>query len=161
MVIDSAREFGATVSHFAGDGAMALVGAPIQRADHTRAGLELGREMLRRVREVTERHSVTATPLGAGVGIASGECAVGPIGSLSQLHYTAVGHAVNLSSRLCDVARDGQILMAAGTARALEDESDWRRQSFSLPGIADPVEVTVESTTAASVTPLTREARPR
>ena len=145
-VVEVARKYGATVKDFSGDGAMVLVGAPLQRADHTRIGLNLARAMLGEVREVTGRHSLPGTSLGAGIGIASGECAVGPIGSLTQLEYTAVGTAVNLSSRLCDVAEDGQILMGPGTAHSLEESPGWRRQQFVLSGIPEPVEVTIEDT---------------
>jgi class 3 adenylate cyclase len=145
-VIASAEEFGATVKDFAGDGALVLVGAPFPRADHTRAGLRLARDMLVRVRGVTSRWAMPDTPLGAGIGIASGECAVGAIGSLAQLEYAAVGTAVNLSHRLCDIAKDGQILMAAGTARALEESPGWRREIVTLSGIPESVEVTIEDT---------------
>jgi class 3 adenylate cyclase len=145
-VIASAGEYGATVKDFAGDGALVLVGAPYPRADHTRAGLRLARDMLIRVREVMARWSTPEAPLGAGVGIASGECAVGAIGSLEQLEYAAVGTAVNLSARLCDIAKDGQILMAAGTARALEESPGWHREIVTLSGVPEPVEVTIEDT---------------
>ncbi len=145
-VIEAAHEFGATVKDFAGDGALVLVGAPFPRADHTRAGLRLARDMLVRVREVTARWTRPETPLGAGIGIASGECAVGAIGSPSQLEYAAVGTAVNLSARLCDIAKDGQILMAPGTARALEESPGWRREIVTLSGIPESVEVTIEDT---------------
>lgn len=145
-VIASAEEYGATVKDFAGDGALVLVGAPFPRADHTRAGLRLARDMLARVREVTRAWSTPDAPLGAGIGIASGECAVGAIGTVAQMEYAAVGTAVNLSSRLCDIAKDGQILMAAGTARALEDSPGWRRELVTLSGVAEPIEVTIEET---------------
>jgi len=149
-VIEAAEEYGATVKDFAGDGALVLVGAPFPRADHTRAGLRLARDMLTRVRDVTARWQTAETPLGAGVGIASGECAVGALGLPSaQLEYAAVGTAVNLSSRLCDIARDGQILMAAGTARALEEAPGWRREIVTLSGVPESVEVTIEDTLPA------------
>jgi class 3 adenylate cyclase len=146
-VIESAEEYGATVKDFAGDGALVLVGAPFPRADHPRAGLRLARDMLTRVREVTARWQTADTPLGAGIGIASGECAVGALGLPSaQLEYAAVGTAVNLSARLCDIAKDGQILMAAGTARSLEEDPGWRREIVALSGVPESVEVTVEDT---------------
>jgi class 3 adenylate cyclase len=149
-VVTAAATHGATVNGFAGDGAMVLVGAPLQRADHTRAGLLLARDLMAGVREITERHSRSASPLGVGVGIASGECAVGPIGSLTQLEYTAVGSSVNLASRLCDVALDGQIVMAPGTARALEESPGWQRAVLDVPGFPEPVEVTIEATAPAA-----------
>ena len=145
-VIAAAEEYGATVKDFAGDGALVLVGAPFPRADHTRAGLRLARDLLGRVREVTSRWATPEAPLGAGIGIASGECAVGAIGSVAQLEYAAVGTAVNLSARLCDIAKDGQILMAPGTARALQESPGWRRELVTLSGLAEPVEVTIEDT---------------
>jgi len=145
-VISAAEEYGATVKDFAGDGALVLVGAPYPRADHTRAGVRLARAMLSQVREVTAAWSTPETPLGAGIGIASGECAVGTIGSLPQLEYAAVGTAVNLSARLCDIAEDGQILMAPGTTQALEESPGWRREIVTLSGIPESVEVTIEDT---------------
>lgn len=145
-VISAAEEYGATVKNFVGDRALVLVGAPYPRADHTRAGLRLARAMLIQVREVMAAWSTPEAPLGAGVGIASGECAVGTIGSLAQLEYAAVGTAVNLSARLCDIAEDGQILMAPGTAQALEESPGWRREIVTLSGIPESVEVTIEDT---------------
>ncbi|HET7736238.1 MAG TPA: adenylate/guanylate cyclase domain-containing protein [Nocardioidaceae bacterium] len=152
-VVEAARVYGATVKDFAGDGAMVLVGAPIRRPDHTRVGLELGREMLWKVREVALFHSGPGTVLGAGVGIASGECAVGPIGSITQVEYTAVGSAVNISARLCDLAKDGEILMAASTARALEECPGWRRAVMELQGFAEPFEITIEDTCSGEAAP--------
>jgi len=95
---------------------------------------------------VLGRWATPDAPLGAGIGIASGECAVGAIGSVAQLEYAAVGTAVNLSARLCDIAKDGQILMAPGTARALEESPGWRRELVTLSGLTEPVEVTIEDT---------------
>jgi class 3 adenylate cyclase len=147
-VIEAAQEYGATVKDFAGDGALILVGAPFPRPDHTRVGLRLARHMINRVREVTDKWSTPETPLGVGVGISSGECAVGAIGTAQQLEYAAVGTTVNLSARLCSIAQDGQILMGPGTARALEDSPGWSRQVLTLAGIPEPVEVTIEDTRA-------------
>ena len=48
--------------------------------------------------------------LGFGVGI-DGAGTVGTIGYEGRLDYTAVGSAVNLASRLCDLAGDAQILI--------------------------------------------------
>jgi class 3 adenylate cyclase len=149
VVIEAAKEYGATVKDFAGDGALILVGAPFPRPDHTRVGLNLARHLIARVREVTDKWATPETPLGVGVGISSGECAVGAIGTAQQLEYAAIGTTVNLSARLCSIAQDGQILMGPGTARALEETAGWTRELITLAGIAEPVEVTIENTRAA------------
>ncbi len=146
VVIDAAKEYGATVKDFAGDGALILVGAPFPRPDHTRVGLRLARHLMAQVREVTDKWATPETPLGVGVGISSGECAVGAIGTDAQLEYAAIGTTVNLSARLCSIAKDGQILMGPGTARALEESPGWVRTTVALSGIPDPVEVTIEDT---------------
>ncbi len=165
VVIDAAKEYGATVKDFAGDGALILVGAPFPRPDHTRVGLRLARHMINRVREVTDKWATPETPLGVGIGISSGECAVGAIGTAQQLEYAAVGTTVNLSARLCSLAQDGQILMGPGTARALEESPGWTRKVVTLAGIPEPVEVTIEDTrapkpilTTPGTVPLQREA---
>ena len=49
--------------------------------------------------------------MGFGVGIAMGPATVGTVGYEGRLDYTAVGNAVNLASRLCDLAADAQILV--------------------------------------------------
>ncbi|MET3961719.1 class 3 adenylate cyclase [Marmoricola sp. OAE513] len=146
VVIDAAKEYGATVKDFAGDGALILVGAPYPRPDHTRVGLRLARHMIERVRTVTDKWATPETPLGVGIGISSGECAVGAIGTEQQLEYAAIGTTVNLSARLCSRAQDGQILMGPGTARALEETLGWTRELMTFNGIPEPVEVTIEDT---------------
>lgn len=146
VVIDAAKEYGATVKDFAGDGALILVGAPYPRPDHTRVGLRLARHMMAQVRTVTDKWATPETPLGVGIGISSGECAVGAIGTEQQLEYAAIGTTVNLSARLCSRAQDGQILMGPATARALEEAPGWIREMQTFTGIPEPVEVTIEDT---------------
>jgi class 3 adenylate cyclase len=48
--------------------------------------------------------------IGFGVGLAIGTATVGRIGYESRSDYTAIGSAVNLASRLCSSAADGEIL---------------------------------------------------
>lgn len=146
VVIDAAKEYGATVKDFAGDGALILVGAPFPRPDHTRVGLRLARHLMAQVRTVTDKWATPETPLGVGIGISSGECAVGAIGTEQQLEYAAIGTTVNLSARLCSRAQDGQILMGPATARALEEGPGWQREMIQLSGMSEPVEVTIEDT---------------
>jgi adenylate cyclase len=135
--------YGATIKDFAGDGILILVGAPLPQADHARAGIELARRVRAASREVVRRSSTEQHRLGIGVGVASGPCTVGIIGSSGRYEYTAVGPAVNLASRLCELARDGEVLLAAETvahcAECQADRALEARQPVVVKGYAQPV----------------------
>ena len=49
--------------------------------------------------------------IGFGVGLAKGPATVGRIGYEGRTDYTAIGGIVNLASRMCASAEDGQILI--------------------------------------------------
>ena len=150
IVVEVSRRYGGTVSGFAGDGALILLGAPIPRTDHAHAGIGLGRDLLGAVGALTARFGTPATPLGVGVGIATGICAVGAIGSQQRLEYTAIGSAVNLASRLCGQAAHGQMLMCPATTALVERLPGWREEQVQVKGFDLPVTVTLEATLPAA-----------
>ncbi|MFA5940641.1 MAG: adenylate/guanylate cyclase domain-containing protein [Sinimarinibacterium sp.] len=102
----AAQEFGGTVKDLAGDGALILIGAPVPYDDRAQRAIRLARRLQSRVRPIVKRYS---NDLGLGVGVASGSVAVGIVGEGGRYEYMAVGPAVNLASRLCDKAADGEI----------------------------------------------------
>jgi adenylate cyclase len=57
--------------------------------------------------------------IGFGMGLAQGEATIGRIGYEGRLDYTAIGSVVNLASRLCAAAKDGEILTDATVAAAV------------------------------------------
>jgi adenylate cyclase len=105
-VAAAAQDFGGTVKDMAGDGALILIGAPVEYDDRNVRAIGLARRLQARVRPVLKRYS---QDLGLGVGVASGSVAVGIVGEGGRYEYMAVGPAVNLASRLCDKASDGEI----------------------------------------------------
>ena len=129
-------DFGATIKDYAGDGILILVGAPLPVADHASVGLRLAREVQAQARDVTRHWSDEQGRLGVGLGVASGVVTVGTIGSSLHTEYTAVGLAVNLASRLCEEAQDGDILVSARTAELAGTEQLGDRGHISLKGFA-------------------------
>ena len=101
----------ATLIQFAGDGVMILLNAPIACADPALRAVKLAIDLQAAVQSIANGWSDRGYALGFGVGIAMGPATVGTIGYEGRLDYTAVGSAVNLASRLCDLAGDAQILI--------------------------------------------------
>ncbi|MES2491301.1 MAG: adenylate/guanylate cyclase domain-containing protein [Pseudomonadota bacterium] len=132
-------DFGATIKDFAGDGILILVGAPLPADDHAKIGLEMARRIRIVTTEMTRRWSTPTHSLGIGLGVATGVVTVGVIGSASRLEYTAVGSAVNLSSRLCELAHHGDILVDTRTAEFAGDGDLQPRAPLSVKGFGDAV----------------------
>ena len=131
---------GATIKDFAGDGVLVLVGAPLAQADHARVGVAVAREVRAAVGDVVRRASSATHRLGVGIGVASGPVTVGVIGSSGRYEYTAVGPAVNLASRLCELAADGEVLLAAVTSEQAQCDGELQpRTAVPVKGFAEPV----------------------
>jgi len=108
-----------TLIRFSGDGAMVLLNAPVSVQDPALRAVAMAGDMQKGVQKLLADGRALDSRLGFGVGIAMGPATVGRIGSEGRLDYTAVGNAVNLASRLCDIAEDNQILVDRVAAEAI------------------------------------------
>jgi len=110
---------GGTLDKYLGDGLMALFGAPTATPDDANNALNAAVAMQRRVLGINIELQDEGLPeIGVGMGLHTGEVVVGYIGSERRSEYTAIGDAVNTSSRLESNARGGEILMSDATAKA-------------------------------------------
>jgi adenylate cyclase len=132
----AAAESGGTIKDLAGDGALILIGAPVEFEDHARRALGLGRRLQDKSRNVVRKYS---PKLGLGVGVATGEVAVGIVGQGARYEYVAVGPAVNLASRLCDEAKDGQIRVDADTLTQAGEALPKKSELRTLKGVGTEV----------------------
>ena len=66
------------------------------------------------------------TPLRMGIGIDYGEVVTGMIGSTHTVQYTAIGDPVNIASRLCDMARPGQIVLSQRAMNQVAENVEGR-----------------------------------
>lgn len=131
---------GGTIKDQAGDGVLILVGAPIPYPDHAQRALDIAQDIRRRVQAISGGWRNGQQSLGIGIGVASGQVAVGVIGDASRLEYTAVGAAVNLASRLCEKAADGEIRVDIKTLGLIESPPATRAgEDLALKGFSRPV----------------------
>ncbi len=136
------RRSEATVGEFAGDGLMAFFNDPLPCPDHQVRGLRTAVAMQKEIGKLVEEWHQQGIELGFGVGIASGDATLGPIGTEDQFHYTAIGPVVNLASRLCDEAVNGEILMDAAVRAATAEVAKTRKLADRrLKGFPRPVAV--------------------
>ena len=103
------------VAKYLGDGVLAYFGWPIAHEDHAERAVRAGLESLDAVAAIG--HSGDQT-LAARVGIATGRVIVGDlVGESGREEAAVAGETANLAARIQAVARPGQLLMAAETAR--------------------------------------------
>jgi adenylate cyclase len=113
--------FAATLISFSGDGLMVLVNAPVPVEEPALRAVDLAVEMQRSVQELIVCWRARGYHIGFGIGLASGSATVGRIGYENRFDYTAIGSVVNLAARLCAFAADGEILMNAEVAEAVQN----------------------------------------
>ncbi|HVH77108.1 MAG TPA: adenylate/guanylate cyclase domain-containing protein [Stellaceae bacterium] len=96
---------GGTIDKYMGDCIMAFWNAPLDDPEHADRACAAALAMLdgldRLNRELEAEAAPSAfQPLRIGIGINSGECVVGNMGSTRRFDYSVLGDAVNLASRL-------------------------------------------------------------
>lgn len=133
------RTYEATIGHFSGDGLMAFFNDPIPCPDPSVQAVRMAIDMRADVGSLIEEWNSRNINLGFGIGISSGFATLGNIGSEEQFHYTVIGSVVNLASRLCDEAQDGQILISKTVADDVRNIVDLKTVGQrSLKGFSDP-----------------------
>jgi class 3 adenylate cyclase len=117
-----------TIGYRAGDGLMAFFNDPAPCAEPVLDAVRLALDIRAAFAALRTPWTKRGHVVGLGIGIASGYATLGLIGFQGRADYTAIGGAVNVASRLCDKATDGQILI---TQRAYLDV-EMRVQARSL-----------------------------
>ena len=121
IMMDAVHKYEGTVNQVAGDGIMALFGAPLAHEDHALracyAALALQEEM-RRYRQTLGQSEESGLQI--GVGMNSGEVVLRSIDIDINIEYTAIGHTTHLAARMQELAGPGIVLMSSTTLRQVE-----------------------------------------
>jgi adenylate cyclase len=98
---------GATIDKYMGDAIMAFWNAPVMEPGHARRGCEAALAMATRLADLNRRWAEEAraegrspVPVRIGLGLNTGRCCVGNLGSDQRFDYSVIGDEVNLASRL-------------------------------------------------------------
>jgi adenylate cyclase len=134
-------EYGGTIDKFAGDGVMAVFGAPDPVPDHAGRALRCALAMQARQRLLNrETGTEGLSPLGIGIGVNTGTVVAGTVGGGGRLEYTVLGDAVNLAQRLQAEAGAGEVLATAASVQAAPDIAAEAIGPRQVKGRAEPVE---------------------
>ncbi len=155
-IVGIVETFGGTVKDLAGDGVLALFGAPVTHEDDAERAL---RASLRIVDEAAAYGSEVARAWGIEglairVGVATGQVVLATVGGGRRVEYAAFGDTVNTAARLQSLADPGRVLASASTRQAIEPLFEWGDwQSLTLKGKTEPVSACVVISARAPGTP--------
>jgi adenylate cyclase len=140
------HEQGGVVVVYVGDGIMAMWNAPVEQPDHAARACRAALAMLGELPDLNARWSdQIGGPFGLGIGVNSGPALVGNTGSLQKFKYGAMGHTVNLASRVEGATKQlgVPILLTGSTHAALGEHGLAIRRlcRVAVVGIDDPVDL--------------------
>lgn len=96
-----AFKYEGTIDKIVGDGIAVIFSAPVQQEDHAERGVKCALEMDRFTISFSKTKQAEGIDLGqTRVGVNTGTVIIGNVGSKTQFDYTAIGDAVNTTSRL-------------------------------------------------------------
>lgn len=124
-MVDIIVKYEGTIDKFIGDAIMAYWNAPLRVKNHADKALKTAIEQIRALEELNATLTQEHKPnINIGIGINTGDCIVGEMGSSGRSDYTCVGDSVNLASRvegLCKVY-GSNIVITEFTKSLLVDE---------------------------------------
>ncbi|XSG82246.1 MAG: CHASE2 domain-containing protein [Methyloligella sp. ZOD6] len=96
-----------TIDKYMGDALMAFWNAPLDDPDHAENACRAGLLMMNEMRSLNDKWREHAKargreyrPVSLGIGINTGECCVGNLGSETRFDYSVIGDNVNVASRI-------------------------------------------------------------
>jgi adenylate cyclase len=123
-----------------GDALMAFFGAPVHYKEHAQMACRCALQQLEKLKELQAQYEKKGLPrIDIGIGLNTGECSVGNMGSETVRSYTVMGDAVNLASRLEGINKEygTNIIISEHTYLEIKDkftcrEVDWVRVKGKL-----------------------------
>jgi adenylate cyclase len=114
-----------TLDKYIGDAIVAFWGAPLEIGNHAQFAVEAAIKMMELLPAINEQFKKLGRPeFKVGIGLNSGECNVGNMGSDRIFSYTALGDNMNLGARLESLCKHygGDILISEYTLARIDQE---------------------------------------
>jgi adenylate cyclase len=137
-----------TIDKYMGDAIMAFWNAPLDDKEHQINACEAALDMLERIDVLNKQRELEAQdgghayiPINVGVGLNTGTCVVGNMGSDLRFDYSVLGDSVNLASRLEGQSKEYgfPIIVGSATALAVKDKFAILELDFIMvKGKAEP-----------------------
>ncbi len=147
---DIVLEYKGTIDKYMGDAMMAFWNAPENVEDHAKAACRAALEMQTALEPLNEKIKEKAKEEGSepvllqtGIGLNTGICAVGNMGSHQRFAYSALGDSVNLASRLEGQTKNYgvEILIGEDTCEAVKEFATLEMDLIRVKGKTKPVHI--------------------
>ncbi|HZF32393.1 MAG TPA: adenylate/guanylate cyclase domain-containing protein [Candidatus Angelobacter sp.] len=145
---------GGTIDKYVGDSLIAFWNAPVDLADHAARACRAALAMTKALQRLNEEQKVQAAAgsagaaalpllLAMGVGINTGECLVGNLGSSHRFNYSALGDAVNLSSRIESLSKHYgvPIIISESTRKLVPEFAALELDAVAVVGKTEAVKI--------------------
>ena len=104
-----------TIDKYMGDCIMAFWNAPIDTANHKELAINSALQMIDKLKELNNNNGFGDNNIiNIGIGINTGKCIVGNMGSEQRFDYSVIGDSVNLASRLEGVSKNYDATLVVG-----------------------------------------------
>jgi len=133
------EKYSGIVDKFVGDQIMAL----FLEEGMVDQAIQAAIEIQKAIRELNQkRKKSNKEVLQVGIGINYGPVMIGSMGTQTRMDYTAIGDAVNLGTRLCSIAKPGQIIIPNRMIRKIQGKySLIKLEPLILKGRNRPVQL--------------------
>jgi adenylate cyclase len=145
---------GGTIDKYVGDSLIAFWNAPVGVADHAARACRAALAMTKALQRLNDEQKAQAAAASAGaagaplllamgVGINTGECLVGNLGSSHRFNYSALGDAVNLSSRIESLSKHYgiPIIISESTRKLVPDFAALELDAVAVVGKSEAVKI--------------------
>lgn len=130
------QEFGGDIDKFIGDAVLATFSGEKMIENAIQCSINIHKEIVNLNNKYDKNIMI-------GIGINTGPIIMGAMGSKDRMDFTIIGDNVNLSSRLCDAAKPGEIIISKNTKEYLADNTFNVKKidSIKVKGKEKPIEI--------------------